>query len=69
MVFTKTTQRSIQRQTRCKQIGMLVLHIAQTHLYNTRSTEVETVWRLSQREQGIYVQAPVQETETPKAPL
>jgi len=69
MIFTKTTQRSIQRQTRCRQIGMLALHIAQTPLYKTRSTQVERVWRLSQGAEGIYVQAPLQETETPEAPL
>jgi hypothetical protein len=69
MIFTKTTQRSIQRQTRCRQIGLYTLHIAQTALYTTRSTEVERVWRLSQRAQGIHVQAPLQGTETTEAPL
>jgi len=69
MIFTKTTQRSITKKKRCRQIGLYTLHIAQTALYTARSTEVEQVWRLSQRAQGIHVQAPLQETETPEAPL
>jgi len=69
MIFTKTTEKSMAKQKRCRQIGMLALQIAQTPLYNTRSQQVETVWRLSQRAQGIHVQAPLQGTETTEAPL
>ena len=69
MIFTEITRRSRARQKRCRQIGVVALHIAQTPLYSTRSTQVERVWRLSQRAQGIYVQAPLQETETPETPM
>jgi len=69
MIFTEITRRSRAKQKRCRQIGLLTLHIAQTALYTTRSQQVERVWRLSQRAEGIYVQAPLQDTETPEAPL
>ena len=69
MIFTEITRRSMARQKRCRQIGLYALHIAQTPLYKTRSTQVERVWRLSQQAEGIYVQTPLQETETAETPL
>lgn len=66
MIFTKS---SIKKKTKCRQIGLYTMCIAQTPLYKTRATQLESVWQLSQQAQGIYAQAPLQDTEIPEAPL